>query len=169
MMNRTVLSVLPPLLLTLILALNTAQAGNIESEFKPFVKGSFQQILQENQQQPYIIAFWSVTCAYCMKELALFGRLMPQYPGVKLITITTDAFMEDVTVLALLEKKKLQGTETWVYADNYVERLHHDVQAGWQGELPLTYFFDQQNKMIRHMGIVKEQELVDWLQQQSQN
>ncbi len=169
-MNRIVIPVLKPLFILFLLSgFASAWAVNKDQLYQPFVKGSFQQILQNNQQQPYIIAFWSVTCAYCMKELALLGRLMPQYPEVKLITISTDAFMEADTVQALLQKKKLQGTETWVYADNYVERLHHDVKAGWQGELPLTYFFDKDNKMIRHMGIVKEQELVQWLGQQSQN
>jgi len=140
-----------------------------EIAYKPFVKGSFAQIQQENKDKPYIIAFWSVTCAYCMKELALFGELMEKYPQVKLITITTDAFLEDETVEQLLATKKLTGTETWVFADNFVERLYFDINPRWRGELPLTYFFDRKGEMLRHMGVVKEAELVEWLGQQTKN
>jgi len=138
-----------------------------ETVYKPFVKGSFEQIQQENKGRPYIIAFWSVTCAYCMKELALFGELMDQYPQVKLITITTDPFLEDESVQQLLATKNLEGTETWVFADNFVERLYFDINPRWRGELPLTYFFDDKGVMIKHMGVVKKVELLEWLGEQS--
>jgi len=149
-----------------VFCLNSAMANASESAYKPFIKGSFEQIQQDNKDRPYIIAFWSVTCAYCMKELALFGELMQKYPQVKLITITTDAFLEDETVKQLLATKNLEGTETWVFADNYVERLYFDINPRWRGELPLTYFFDKKGEMLRHMGVVKEGELVEWLGEQ---
>lgn len=169
-MNQLFLNSFNKLLLTLftVYCLNVAPTQAAETSFKPFVKGSFAQIQQENKDQPYIIAFWSVTCAYCMKELAMFGRLMEQYPDVKLITITTDPFLEDESVQKLLTTKNLEGTETWVFADNFAERLYYDINPRWRGELPLTYFFDKNNVMLKHMGIVKEGELVDWLNEQAQ-
>jgi len=150
-----------------VFCLNSSMANATESAYKPFVKGSFEQIQQDNKDRPYIIAFWSVTCAYCMKELALFGELMQKYPHVKLITITTDAFLEDETVKQLMATKNLEGTETWVFADNYVERLYFDINPRWRGELPLTYFFDKKGEMLKHMGVVKEDELVEWLDAQA--
>jgi len=150
-----------------VFCLNSSIVNASETAYKPFVKGSFAQIQQKNKDRPYIIAFWSVTCAYCMKELALFGELMEKYPNVKLITITTDAFLEDDTVEELMARKKLKGTETWVFADNYVERLYFDINPRWRGELPLTYFFDKNGEMLKHMGVVNEAELVEWLDNQS--
>jgi len=165
MMNQLLQNSVKKLLIALFavffLSSTTSQAS--ETAYKPFIKGSFDKIQQQNKDRPYIIAFWSVTCAYCMKELALFGRLMEKYPDVKLFTITTDAFLEDETVQQLLATKKLEGTETWVFADNYVERLYFDINPRWRGELPLTYFFDRKGSMLKHMGIVKEDELVEWL------
>jgi len=150
-----------------VLCLNSTVSYASESAYKPFIKGSFEQIQQQNKDRPYIIAFWSVTCAYCMKELAMFGELMEKYPQVKLITITTDPFLEDETVQQLLASKQLQGTETWVFADNFAERLYYDINPRWRGELPLTYFFDRNNEMLRHMGVVKEEELLEWLNEQT--
>lgn len=150
-----------------VFCLNSAVSNASESAYKPFIKGSFEQIQQQNKNQPYIIAFWSVTCAYCMKELALFGQVMKQYPQVKLITITTDPFLEDESVQQLLATKNLTGIETWVFADNFAERLYYDINPRWRGELPLTYFFDKNNSMVKHMGVVKENELVEWLKEQT--
>ncbi|MFW5444409.1 MAG: TlpA family protein disulfide reductase [Methylococcaceae bacterium] len=138
-----------------------------ESDFNAFVKGSFSQIQQQYKNTPHIVVFWSETCAFCMKELAIFGRLIPQFPQVKLITISTDPFLDDNTVQQILSSKKLEGTETWVFADDFAERLYFDVSPRWRGELPLTYFFDRNNTMLKHMGIVKEAELVEWLNDQS--
>lgn len=152
-----------------VFCLNITASQANDTPYPPFIKGSFKQIQQQNKETPYIIAFWSVTCAYCMKELALFGQLMPQYPQVKLITITTDPFLENETVQQLLSSKNLEETETWVFADNFAERLYFDINPRWRGELPLTYFFDKQNKMLKHMGVVKKDELIEWLNEQTIN
>ncbi len=137
-----------------------------ESPYPAFKKGAFAHIQQAHKDAPYIIAFWSETCAYCMKELAMLGKLLPHYPTIKLVTITTDPFLDNATVNRILSKKKLTHTETWVFADNFVERLYADIDPNWQGELPLTYFIGKDEKLVKHMGIVKEKELIDWLNQQ---
>jgi len=147
--------------------LMSAASHAVEQVYKPFVKGSFEQIQQQNKDTPYIVAFWSVTCAYCMKELEMFGELMPKYPAVKLITISTDPFLENYIIQRLLTTKKLEQAETWVFADNFSERLYFDINPRWRGELPLTYFFDKNNKRVKHMGIVNKDELVEWLAEQT--
>ena len=138
-----------------------------QNEIKPFVKGSFKQIQQAHNDRPYIIAFWSETCAYCMKELKIFGQLLKKYPQVDIVSITTDPFLNEETVKRILSSKNLQNIETWVFADNYAERLYFDVDKKWRGELPFTLFFDRNKKMMKHMGTMKEKELVDWLTAQS--
>ncbi len=168
MVNQLIQNRLKTLLIvlfTVFISQTTANAS--ETPYKPFVKGSFAQIQQQNKGQPYIIAFWSVTCAYCMKELTMLGQLVEQYPEVKLITISTDPFFEGGAVQQLLASKNLTETETWVFADNYVEKLYFDINPRWRGELPLTYFFDKNGVMLKHMGVVKEGELIEWLDEQS--
>jgi len=139
----------------------------IETEINPFVKGSFKQIQQNHKDKAYIVTFWSESCAFCMKELALLGKLIKIYPNVEIVSITTDPFLEEQTVNQILSSKKLQNLEKWVFADDYVERLYFNVDPAWRGELPLTYFFDRNNKMLKHMGIIKENELVSWLAEQN--
>ena len=145
--------------------INCAYAN--ESDSRPFKKGSFQQIQQEHKGQSFIVTFWSETCAYCMKELALFGKLSKKYPTVDIVSVTTDPFLDDQTVKRILSSKNLDHVQKWVFADNYAERLYFDVDRTWRGELPLTLFFDRQNKMLKHMGVIKKDELIDWLEAQN--
>ena len=152
------------LALTSLIFFSSISANN--EAIQPFKKGSFQQIQQAHKNTPYIISFWSETCGYCMKELTLLGQLLPKYPEVKLVTISTDAFLDKSTVNRILSPKKLQDTEKWVFADNYVERLYFDIDKKWRGELPLTYLFDRNGKMIKHLGVINEKELVEWFDKQ---
>jgi thiol-disulfide isomerase/thioredoxin len=138
-----------------------------EAEIKPFIKGSFEQIQQDHKGKPYIITFWSESCVFCMKELALFGRLSKTYSNVEIVSITTDPFLEQQKVDYILSSKELISVKKWVFADNYVERLYFDVDKKWRGELPLSYFFDRNNKMIKKVGAIKENELIDWLAKQN--
>ena len=137
-----------------------------EASIKPFIKGSFQQIQLEHKERPTIITFWSESCAFCMKELALLGRLIKNYPQVEIVSITTDPFLDGQTVRQILSSKNLQNVQKWVFADDYVEPLYFDVDHNWRGELPLTYFIDRKNNMIKHLGVIKEDELIDWLAEQ---
>ena len=137
-----------------------------ESEIRPFVKGSFEQIRQAQTDKAVIVTFWSETCAFCMEELTMFGRLLKQYPNVELVSITTDPFLEEETVKRILSSKKLDNAEKWVFADSYVARLYFDIDKSWRGELPLTYFFDQDKKMIKHLGTINKKELTEWFNAQ---
>jgi len=140
-----------------------------ETDIKPFIKGSFEQIQQDHKGKPYIITFWSKDCAFCMKELAMFGKLLKTYQNVEIVSITTDPFLEQQKVDEILSSKGLMKAKKWVFADNYVERLYFDVDKRWRGELPLNYFFDRNNKMIKQLGAIKENELIEWLAKQNQH
>jgi len=140
-----------------------------ESEFKPFIKGSFEQIQQDHKGKSYIITFWSEDCAFCMKELTMFGKLLKTYQNVEIVSITTDPFLEQQKIDDILSSKGLMNARKWVFADNYVERLYFDIDKRWRGELPLSYFFDRNNKMIKQLGAIKEKELIEWLAKQNQH
>lgn len=150
------------LLLSVFLPVN-AQALTIS----PFAKGSFADIKQQRQNKPFILIFWSESCAYCMKELAMFGKLQQRYPNVELVTVATDAFLEDDTVQSVLSRSGLDLDQTWVFAEQFPEIIYADINKRWRGELPVTYFFTRDNQEIRHLGIIKEEELVEWLDEQS--
>jgi thiol-disulfide isomerase/thioredoxin len=137
---------------------------------KPFIKGSFQEIQQQqdksHKDKAYIITFWSETCAFCMEELTLLGKLLKTYPDVELISITTDPFLNEKTITRILSSKNLQQAKMWVFSENYAERLYFDVDKRWRGELPLTFFVDRNHKLLKHMGTINKHKLIEWFEQQ---
>ncbi len=133
----------------------------------PFIKGSFTEIKHQRKDKPFVLVFWSENCSYCMKELAMFGKLQQQYPDVELVTVATDSFLEEDIVIDVLKRSGLELAQTWVFAEQFPEKIYFDVNKRWRGELPVTHFFGRDQKETRHMGVVKEDELVEWLAEQS--
>lgn len=130
-----------------------------------FVKGSFASIEQQHQGKPYLIMFWSEDCAYCMKELELFGQMLQQYPEMMLVTVATDPFLDKNKVREKLASFNLQQTQAWVFSEPYAETLYFDVDKRWRGELPLTFLVDSQNQKTKKIGMLSENTLASWLTQ----
>ncbi|MEE9425753.1 MAG: redoxin domain-containing protein [Methylococcales bacterium] len=154
----------------LIAGLLLTGLGQVQAEsltIQPFVKGSLANIKNQHQNKPFILIFWSESCSYCMKELAMFGELQKQYPNVDIVTVATDPFLEEETVKDVLKHSQLELEQTWVFAEQFPERIYADVNKRWRGELPVTHFFDRNNQETRHMGIVKKDMLIKWLTEQS--
>jgi len=66
-------------------------------EIKPFVRGSFQQIVAARQGRPFIVDFWSLSCGYCMAELDMLKKLAGKYPRLDLVLVSTDTLEEKET------------------------------------------------------------------------
>lgn len=148
------------LLLISLVFCHTASA--VEKQVKAFTKGSFEQIKQAHKDKPYVISFWSETCGYCMKELALLGKLQKSSPNISIVSITTDPFLEKHTINRILSQKDLSHVEKWVFSDRHTSPIYYDVDPKWYGELPFTYFFDKNNLMLKHKGTINKKELTKW-------
>lgn len=145
------------------LILLTMSHAKAELTILPFSKNSYTEIKKQYQDKPFILVFWSESCGYCMKELAMFGKLYKRYPDVELVVVATDSFLEEEVVQEVLNRSQLELDKTWVFAEQFPEKIYYEVNKGWRGELPATHFFNRDNTEIRHMGIVKEDELIEWL------
>ena len=107
-------------------------------ELKPFTPESLSQITASRAGLPFVLAFWSLTCAHCQQELADFGRRQT----ANLVLVSTDTPAERDAIRATLARHGLENAEVWVFADEFAERLRYAVDRGWYGELPRNYFYD---------------------------
>ncbi|MBI5437525.1 MAG: TlpA family protein disulfide reductase [Nitrosomonadales bacterium] len=137
-----------------------------EQEIKPFLRGSYQQIVSARQGKPFIINFWSLACGYCKVELGMFKKLAKKYPRLDLVLVSTDSPEEVKSVSATLAKFSLGKVEAWVFADSYTERLRFEVDKKWSGELPRTYFFNADNKMKAISGKLEQSDVEQWIKEQ---
>lgn len=135
-------------------------------EIKPFVRGSYQQIVAARQGSSFIVNFWSLSCGYCKVELGMFKKLARKYPKLDLVLVSTDTPEEAESVSATLAKFSLGKAEAWVFADSYSERLRFEIDRRWQGELPRTYFFSSKGDVTAISGKVEQKEVERWIKEQ---
>lgn len=132
-------------------------------EIKPFVRGSYQQIVAARQGKAFVVSFWSLTCGYCMTEMTMLKKLVKKYPGLDLVLISTDTLEERQSVGAALKNYSLNNMEAWVFADSYAERLRFEVDRTWQGELPRTYLYGAKGDLKAVSGKLERADMERWI------
>ncbi len=131
-------------LITLLTFLVPLQQGNaVEKDIQnQFQSGSYQQILDNNTERPFILAIWSVSCSSCLKEMKQLSAIHKKFPGLEIIMLSVDDFTEQSTVNKILQKHEITDLESWVFAAPDLQKLRYEIDPGWYGELPRTYFFN---------------------------
>jgi len=135
-------------------------------EIKPFVRGSYQQIVSARHGKPFVINFWSLSCGYCKVELSMFKELVRKYPQLDLVVVSTDAYEEMESVSGTLETFSLGKSEAWLFADSNTDRLRFEIDKRWYGELPRTYFFGADGKTGAFSGKLEQKDVEQWIKQQ---
>ena len=141
----------------------TAFSGNV---IHPFVSGSFSQILEQRQQQSFVLVLWSLDCPSCYKELEMLGKLNSRNTGLNIVLVSTDieASQDDLqTVLSKYKLENHENIELWVFRGDSDERLRFEIDRSWYGELPRSYFFTTKNEKQVVSGILSKEKLIEWI------
>lgn len=141
-------------------AVSPSQADN----FLPFTAESFAQIKSEFAGSEFLLGLWSVDCPPCLVELDMMGKLLQDNPDLPFVLISTDPIEQRESAVEFLEDFGLEQIESWMFADNFTERLRFSIDPNWFGELPRSYFFDAQHNMQSHSGIMTHELLQQWFQ-----
>lgn len=132
-------------------------------ELRPFNAGSLAAIQEAYAGRPFILAFWSLTCTHCAKELQIFGKWVRADRDLPLVIVSADTPADEVAVRDALRRYGLGKVDIWLFADSVPERLRYAVDPGWYGELPRTYFYDAAHRREAHSGVLDERRFKDWL------
>ncbi|MFZ5593894.1 MAG: TlpA family protein disulfide reductase [Pseudomonadota bacterium] len=167
-MNR---SPLYALCVAFILACGISPPSRAAPSAKPFVSGSMQQIVGARKGKPFILSLWSLDCVYCPEELNLLSRLKARYPKLEIVLISTDTPEQTAAIAATLDKSfgkqgQPRRVESWVFADDFTERLRHEVDRTWHGELPRAYFYGKSGLAAAVSGQLNAAEVERWVGQQ---
>lgn len=135
-------------------------------EIKPFVRGSYREIVAARRGKPFIVNFWSLSCSYCKVELVMLKKLARKYPALDLVLVSTDTPEEEKEISATLAEYSLGKAEAWLFADSFADRLRFEVDRTWQGELPRTYFFGAQGEVNGISGKLEQKALEQWIEEQ---
>lgn len=141
----------------------SAQAASAH-EIAPYQRGSFDSIRKAHAGRPLIVHFWSVTCAICVAELADWGRLARETPGVDFVFVNADPESDRRRAEARMEKAGLRQAANFAFADRFVERLYFEVDRHWQGEMPFTALVAANGGTQTVIGALDDMKLASWLE-----
>ena len=136
-------------------------------QLKPFVRGSWQQLLDSHAGRPVLVHFWGVTCGPCKVELPLLGKFVKSHPGVDMVTISADLAPNlPGAAQSMLKKSGLSSAENWIFSDGFVERLRFEIDPKWQGDIPRTLLISRDGTITTIEGSAEIPDLEKWSGQQ---
>ena len=151
----------------LLASLAAAPAAETPSELKPFVRGSWQQMLRSHAGRPTLVHFWGVTCGPCKVELPLLGQFAKDHPGIDVVTISADLVPNlPAATQSMLDKAGLSSTENFIFNDGFVERLRFEIDPAWQGDIPRTMLISRDGTITTIEGSAEMADLEKWSGQQ---
>jgi thiol-disulfide isomerase/thioredoxin len=146
----------------LALILSTGQLAHADS-FEAFGVDTFAEIKAAHSGQAFLLSLWSIDCAPCRIELEMLGELKKKDPSFPLVLISADSLEQRETAHYILEEYFLDGLTSWMFADNFSERLRYSIDPNWYGELPRSYLFDSAHVSTAHSGVLTEEQLAAFL------
>ncbi len=138
----------------------TIHAGN--PQIQPFIKGSLERILDDYQGKPVMMVLWSIECSACLKELRQIGEFIKSNPDLNIIFVSTDAGVDFSEIDNAMTERGLPAVSKWAFADENTQALRYEIDPKWYGELPRTYFYDNNHRRIGLSGIIKHDHLAAW-------
>lgn len=129
-----------------------------QSDLKPFVSGSYQQILANHANQPLMIVMWSIDCPSCLKDMALISSIHKNKPDLKIIMLATDDLSASDQIQQILTKNQLSDLDNWVFADENTQKLRFEIDPKWYGEIPRTYFFNAAHQREGVSGVLTSED-----------
>ena len=112
--------------------------------------------------RPLLVNFWATWCDPCREEFPDLVKIDTDY-GAKNLNFFTVSLDDVSEISAEVPKflKEMKATMPTVLLNvNDPEPAIKSVDAGWDGQLPATFLYDKDGKVVfRHFGKIKPDEL----------
>jgi len=136
-------------------------SAHAEIVLQTFEKQTYQSILENENQQSFLLVLWSLDCPPCMDELSMLGGLHQQFPDKKIILVSTDSEAQSDEIMQIMNKFKLTGLPQWVFGNESPQYLRYSIDPLWYGELPRSYFHTAETRQAVS-GKLKKADLIRW-------
>jgi len=118
--------------------------------------------IQQQKDKFVVVNFWATTCAPCVKELPHFIEVNKKYsqnPNFKMLLVSLDMARDKQKVINFIKAKNLTA-EVVILDDN--KRMNTWIpkfQKDWEGEIPVTFFYKNGEKVFFNNGEMSLEEL----------
>ena len=133
------------------------------SEFKPYGRGSFQELREQHAGRPFVVHFWSVTCPSCLAELPDWAKIAAERKALDIVFVNADPDNDRPRAQNRIDKAGLSNLVQYGFADDFVERLYFEADKNWRGELPFTALIGADGALLTVIGTIDDPLIADWL------
>lgn len=130
-----------------------------QAQLRHFTSGSYQQMLKDYVDKPFVLMIWSINCTSCLKKMPLMSELRKSMPDIHLIMLATDDTSATDRVKSILTENELNQADNWIFADTNPQKLRYEIDPKWYGEVPRTYFVDKDHQRVGISGSVPREKL----------
>jgi len=122
---------------------HSAQASDINT----FNVTDYQNIITQ-QNNEFIMLFWSIECSPCIKEMRSISTLSKKQRN-RFVFVATDGddFIQEVS--NTIKSLNLEKENNWVFSSIATEEIINTIDSSWYGETPRSYYFDKDKKRTR--------------------
>jgi len=125
----------------LLMVSSLLPSNSLAANSRDFVQGSYAHIIETHKNHSFFVSLWSIDCPPCREELPEMEAYFSRHQEISLILISTDGKDLAAEVEQVLQRNGLADAESWIFAEDFVERLRYEVDSTWHGELPRSYFY----------------------------
>lgn len=133
-------------------------------ELRPLARGDYGRLVAE-LPRPAVVMFWALDCAYCREEMQALAPWLRRQRGIALATINTDGAELAAQSAPVIARAGLPAGNAWIFAD-VPERLRHEVDPAWYGELPRTHLLGRDGSVETVSGTLTRERLQEWWRRQ---
>ena len=112
--------------------------------------------------RPLLINFWATWCVPCRKEFPDLVKIDADYRAraLEFVVISADDVAEIKTDVPKFLRQMRARMPAYLLNATDTEAAIAQVDPTWRGELPATFLFDRQGKLVfKHTGIINAAEL----------
>lgn len=153
---------LPYLLCTALLTLSPLATAQMKlSDFKV---GSYKAIVAHYQDAAFLLVLWSVDCPPCIEELPTLGKFHQRHPEANLVMVSTDGDYHKDDIQQLIREHGLDDIQQWVFSGASLQAMRYAIDPAWYGELPRSYFHQNQHQRQVKSGRLDAAVLTAWVE-----
>ena len=112
--------------------------------------------------RPLLVNFWATWCDPCREEFPDLVKLDADYPAQRLsfVAVSLDDISDIKTAVPKFLKEMNATMPVVLLNVNDPEPAIHAVDEKWDGQLPATFLYDKDGKVVfKHFGRIKPAEL----------
>jgi thiol-disulfide isomerase/thioredoxin len=137
----------------------SSSANTSEKEIPIYNFNDLESFLYTKSEKTYLVNFWAMWCAPCVKELPIILEYEKRHPEVEVLLVSLD-FPNDIeSKLRPFLKKKGITSKVVLLDDPDANSWIDKIDPNWSGSIPFTIVFNKEARSFHERAFESIQDL----------